>query len=503
WHETIDCACDESPAHRRVRYFTIERPAMLIGRGSERLWTRLTIHQGVEMRRAHAACLTGLVASAIGIFADQALGRPVPPPASGPPMQQHAQPQGETGRLQVPMHPFVANIPGATEVETPEWIVPGTRIAYLCGMGTVNDAAGAFKMVEDPNGPFVDSNGKHFRQGDTVGTPTGNSWYSFADVIAAEPGVVVIANIGYHLGFNGVGSQTPLSMQTAFSHPSGCDFFLHPKLLEQIHGPTSNGVEVMRYNMHHDNGNNYEVVHFVTANSADHRQSQAYDLASGVQLTFTSQVKSTNEAAFKQVGDQFSQTPNASQSLSIMRFISARTLEFPWRNETPPDWAKTMKKARFEGATTFAGPAYTNLPNWSIRQSIDFTTKYVGKTFITYDMSVTQQAPNQQAQTTPSQLAACGPGSIGGLWINPDVLKTLKQGTKFDTDPTTGVKVGVDYVGQDNAGRPVVVIAMGNQVFKSSYIYSAADGKMIGLSRQDVDPTNNVKTLQLQLVGME
>jgi hypothetical protein len=99
---------------------------------------------------------------------------------------------------------------------------------------------------------------------------------------------------------------------------------------------------------------------------------------------------------------------------------------------------------------------------------------------------------------------ATGPGSIGGMWMDPRALQHLRAGQVIDQDPTLASSTAVEYVGNGQDGRPVVVITTTMPGSKGSTVYDAGDGRLLAVTMTETISENGfVRVTQLGLAGME
>jgi len=428
---------------------------------------------------------------------------PVSPPAVPPPAAaQPQQPQASNGQLRLQPHLLVQHLADAQSCPAPEWIVPGTRLSYFSSVSDVEDAAGAVKLVPDPNGNITDSSGNRFSEGNEVTRGVAGAGWDCFDIVAVEPGVVVITMRQY-ANLNGLqGPCIPTNASSVMIHPSGCDYYLHPKLLAQLQESSNNGISVIKGTINH-RGQTYNAVRS-TVEIPNSRQSSMFDLASGVQLTHNSSFEYDKGTAYRASGNTYEGQRRTGRSLANNQFISVRKMELPTEQMALPEWVRTMKRAQYQGMTVDSGTPDMGLGSITVNLSIDVTTQYVGKTFAMYKISVARQMQGVAPMEPTSILTATGPGSVDGFWINPNVLKTMQTGQMLDSDPNTGVQCGVEYVGPGENGSPIVVLTWGNDAYRFSAMYDATDGKLLAASRiEKSQSTGGTLTTQYQLVGME
>jgi len=463
------------------------------------------------MRSITAAAVLSIICASTAM----AQPAPVPPPKSGGsgPVPPPAVGGGGTGgattgtwgtnAVTAPKpHLLVQMLPDAANCPAPEWIVPGTRITYFTSVAQINDAAGATNLVPDPNGNITDASGNKYREGDAVGMGVGGAGWDCLDVIAVEPGVVVLSMVQF---FNSNGLRGPVTYSSTtpmMSHPSGCDYFLHPKLLAQLQQHDTNGVSLLKGTMQH-RGANYDMVRSTVVWDKT-RLSSVYDLTSGVQLTHNSSTQHDGGVAYKQSGDTYDSQRKTGRSLANNQFIEVRKINTPWETMKMPDWVRTMKRAQYRGQRVDSGTPEMGLGRLVTYQTIEYTTAHVGETYAFYTTRAMIQMENMPPMDPISSTAAYGPGSIGGLWMDPAALAKLSTGQLIDADSNIGVKTGAEYAGPGPDGRPIVVIASGNELYKMSQTYDARDGRLLMAAKIEKSAsTGGMITTQMELVGME
>lgn len=434
---------------------------------------------------------------------------PVPPPA-GPSQGGATAPQNpgqpmqpvQPGGLQLKPPLLVQQLPDAMTCPAPEWIVPGMRITYFTSVAQIEDSAGAVKLVPDPNGNITDSNGNRFSEGNPVGNGVGGAGWDCLDVVAVEDGVVVLTMRQFQ-NLNGLqGPCKPFVTSSFLVHPAGCDYYIHPKLLNQLQESSNDGISLLKGTINH-RGTTYNSVRS-TVEIPNTRLSSMYDLASGVQLTHNSSTQHDGGTVYRQSGDKYDPQRKSGRSLANNQFHGVRKLGLPWEDMKMPEWVKTTKALHYRGMITDTGTPEMGLGNLQIALSIDLTTGYVGKTFSAYSLKVTQQFQGMAPIEGGAVIVASGPGSYDGIWMDPAVLQKLEVGQMLDADPNTEVQVGIDYKGQGPNGGNVIVIKYLNSTYQLSAMYDLIDGRLLAANRMEKsESTGGTKTTQYELVGME
>lgn len=429
---------------------------------------------------------------------------PQPPATTTFPATIAQQPPTPSQPIDWPIHYLVMDQPNVRQCPNPDWIKPGARLTFFSASASVQGAGGV-SIVPDPAGDIVDSKGRRYKENPSgsVSGGVGGAGYTIVDVVAVEPGAVVLETRTYLLT---QGMSGPLSMIGEYGvavHPSGCDYFLHPKLLKQIRlvDPDANdqGVSIMR-SSEQFNGKRFDALRFTV--NAKGRGSTVYDLTSGVMLSYQ------GSAATAASGLVFTGTSIKSggggNTYVMNRFVSSRELKLPWLNQQMPDWVRVKKHMSYAGTVTTKGPPNLGIPDVSLAISADIKTTYVGRTWSAHEMRVEQQSAGDLANDPIVVVRATGPGSIGGMWMDPRALQQLRTGQVLDQDSTLASSTAVEYVGNGNDGRPVVVITTTAPTSKGSTIYDATDGKLLSvISTETVSENGFVRVTQLSLASME
>ncbi|MBK9387144.1 MAG: hypothetical protein IPN34_20200 [Planctomycetes bacterium] len=400
------------------------------------------------------------------LAAGAAAQQPVPPPAPA----NQGVPAGQAASTELPVHTLLSALPEAAACGAPDWIVPGMRLSTFSSVSS---------------SPTVGPDGR-------MGKGTAGAGWDITDVVAVEPGVVVLTMRSF-LNANGQqGPAMPNGSRSILVHPSGCDFFLHPRLLEQLQDSSKDGISLRKGTTTH-RGTQYKTI-TSTVEIPGTRLISVYDLTSGVQL-------SHNSGTYTQAP---SFDPNRQNILANNQFHGARRLALPWTAGELPAWVKKMRRASYRGTRIDSGTPQMGLGRLVTNISLEFIPRQAGATFVLFDLKLTQQMeglPPMDATTIP---VAYGPGSKDALWIDPAVLATLRTGQVIDRDGQIGVDLGVEHAGKARDGRSVVVIGERSAGFQTSATYLLSDGRLLATQMvQRSASTGGTVTTSLELVGID
>ncbi len=417
--------------------------------------------------------------------------------------------QQSPGAMQAQMQvdPLVFAVPGAQQTPAPDWLRPGTRLTFYASSSVRNSDSGKPGIRPDPNGDIIDSNGNRWSLTDPDGVghgqagSSGGIGWSIVDVIASEPGVLVLQQVDYLLpkGFNNPARQTATA--PIISHPSGCKFVLHPRLLAQVPSVHQPDITIFQQGYRH-NDRDFNSLR-VVATSAGYEM-EVYDLASGVLLAAGYRVSGSKGHVVDQHGTIHTSSGTTQANL---RFVSSRELPLPWLAQPMqmPAWARQMKRMRYQGHSQLKfqnNHGMGDLPATPV--SAEITTKQVGSNWSLYETSYAEHRNDGLPVIPATGQQASGPGSLMGVWMDPAALKNLRTGQVLDHDQVTGQQTIVEFAGAGQDGRPVVAITSSTAIQKLTNVYDASDGRIVQMMRVDSFPDVQSQTIiTLTLVAME
>lgn len=430
----------------------------------------------------------------IGVFAQGS-----PPQAITQPPASDAQTiaQSPPARELLP-HILFDRIPEARQTPAPDWIKPGTRLVFFSTNAVTQTNPGSMGMKRDPNGNIIDDKGNRWTETEPTGLSGGGVGYTVIDIVASEPGVLVMQNHTYFLP-QGKGGPAVLTGATGtLSHPSGCDFFLHPRLLAQVPSMESQNVVIIRQ-AYDFNSRTYRAMRVSIRNRGI--SSSVFDLTSGV-LLFSRASASQNSG---QVVDRNGNIVDAGATASgTHSFVASRPLNLPWTNSTMPAWVKQTRKLKYSGQMISRSPAGAGLPDLSTALQAEVALTQLGGNWSLHSMT-SMLDTNVGVPNVPSTTElACGPASIDGVWKDPAFLQRLQTGQSLDQDQAVGTQSMVEFAGRGNDGRNIVAITTVTSQQKSTNVYDAGDGRLIQMIQTQSNPGTNLTTItQLNLVGVE
>ncbi|HHI80753.1 MAG TPA: hypothetical protein ENK02_12340 [Planctomycetes bacterium] len=132
-----------------------------------------------------------------------------------------------------------------------------------------------------------------------------------------------------------------------------------------------------------------------------------------------------------------------------------RVLDLPWFQATPPAWTRTVRKMVYRGNMTMFSPG--GMPPTVLPREMVFAfKKHEGKLHMGTLTTKTLKNRLGIPESSNKSLFFETPYKVGGLWIPPKVLNSMKQGV-LDTDPV--LKSTLTYaIQQGNLGKLGVLV---------------------------------------------
>lgn len=398
---------------------------------------------------------------------------------------------------------LVQDVPGAASCPSPDWLKPGMRITYSSTSSVRKSASGAgLRPCEPHETPdFEDTAGRKWKY-DTANPSSGNSsgqvgWMNL-DVIAAEPGMLVLQRTNFllPLGYANPAKQT--TTEPLFAHSSGSRFVLHPALLKQVKQVDDPTLTILQRGFRHNN-QDFNALHVVVRQGGF--QMEVYDLSSGVLLAGGYRA----DAKGRPVLTSNDTVTNADATMQVnYRFVTGRAMNLPWMSGSMPDWVRTMKRMRFAGSKQLKIETYGQPDLPAVPITLDVATQAVGQTWALYATAYSEIRADGVPSIPDEAQMITGPGSVLGMWRDPATLRGLVTGQIIDQDPTTGQTLSVEYAGTGADGRTVVAITAATAVQKLTNVFDARDGRLVQVVRVDHEPSVPSTTIYtLNLVGSE
>jgi hypothetical protein len=409
-----------------------------------------------------------------------------------------------TAHAQAPaVNPLAARqaVPDADEVRqffpelaampVPEWIKVGTRLTYLTSGG---HDEGDGQLIPTPDGKVIEKGtGRrffHWPRDDNY-LPGGGSAFTQVDVAAIAGPIVVLDQGGY--GFEPMSGTLSLDNPTGLATHSGFNtWWVNPAGLRKL--ADSGGGErfvvlEMPYAM---DGQQYRALRIQSMGTGGSYTAYTYDLVSGILLRRV--IVGDPSGVMTETG-QF----RGRRSITVSTLKNSRQLKLPWLDgaqpATVPDWVARINGLTLKGSALFITPGQGQMPATPI--DARYTVRARGTNWLRYSLAMHEIGAAGIAMDATGE-RACGPGSLQGLWIDPQVLQRLAMRQVIDEDPVTRVSTVVTFTGPAPDGRQAVGISQISPKTRIDVYYDAQSGM---LKRHvliwDTPTAQNVRTVDV------
>jgi len=360
----------------------------------------------------------------------------------------------------------------------PAWIQPGLRLTYTTVAASLPGAE--HEYTPDESGRWVDAQGRRYSRREVQGRASHG--YLQANVVALGREHAALQLVFFL--FEGMNTAEPLQkLETGFVAPAGTggDLWLHPDVLRGLLAGRAPGLLVRRASPTIAQAT-YEGVQIIAV-SGPVRGTWTYDLASGVLLESSNVV----ELAGTTRDDGEALAPGSSE-LRFSTFKGSRVLELPWSRAATHPEVLSLASLAYRGSFRVeqAGLVPTPLP-------FDFALEVAGRgpDWLLFRLGGPGAVPGLEDLS----LRVAGNAQLGGLWIPPTGLASLRAGQVLDSDPFTRVTTSVARV----EGGAVVLAQVGPRQ-SGELTYRASDGLLthaIQRERLGIPGMNNVVELEL------
>lgn len=365
----------------------------------------------------------------------------------------------------------------------PPWVVAGLRITYSSAVATI--PAGSYELIEDPNGPLLDPvTGKRYRESYTsnpqaaaAGGNTGSGRGIDEITVVAVEGADVVLSRSYTFGDPISGARyigLATSEQVAGDRVNGA--WIRPDLLATMKTGELGNVMVLRGPVTVA-GTSYEAVSLVDPTPGNYAFF-AYDAATGIQLHAALRTGGLNGQPLQ---------------LWLTELLGTRQLAIPGFGSAVPRWLAARPELAYSGTRQFAliGDPMNNTQSDPMTSRTTFTES--GATWATWSTTETASIPSL---ALPAQSSGATSGA-GPYWWDPTALASMTAGQVLDTDPYTGMTIGVQELAQGSFGPAVVVVsAMPGLSIEARY--DTATGVMTGQTVVSIDSAITTSTIELQ-----
>jgi hypothetical protein len=361
--------------------------------------------------------------------------------------------------------------PRAADVEAPAWVRAGTRLLYTTRTFTI--AGDAKEVYLDDLGQWID--------GATGAPPPADgelAGFAAVDVGFVDRAIVQATVRRYEKDAQG---RIRFRASSGIVANAGCagDWWIHPEVLQGLQDLDQEGLYIARVTSEID-GRSFNALCIETDDVRGYRCS-VYDLTTGQMLMFGRATPAGGAAVGRTM-------------LTSYRLRRVREIDVPWRHAAPPSWVGQVKSIRYEGTQTHQSPGS---PAASRAANLTLSTRSCGERWLRYasDLRIAAAA----ALPAEQHLDECsaGPGSLGAIWVGPELFAALAPGQVIDEDDLLKTKFLV--TARDSAG---ITLSEVGDAHRIDHVYDPATGllKQIKLTAQS-GPTTI--TTQLSLTKKE
>ena len=418
------------------------------------------------------------------------LGTPTPGP--GQPTPGPGQPSGGPIALPTPGGPLIlpTPAPGQPAGGAPAWIAPGVRLTWYVAAASV--AQSRYSFVEEACTPssWRTQDGMCYRRTDESGEGQGGGsgdGYSQLDIVALDGGRVSINSDLYGIDhINGVFLWTPIGGASVDAQ-SLDGAWANPAELARMAAQGVSGLQVMR-GPFPLGSNTFDSVALVSGLGTSAYQSYVYDLASGLLLS----AQSSTAGAVSPVRAVGEAPPVGNTQLTMARFVGLRTRSLPGSGAANPDWLARTSELTYTGIRNWTNPIDPSSGNLNFDMSHIVALEAGGSNWANY--SARTLVPGLAVDTTMRGVA----GATGPYWYSPPALAAVSAGQVLDSDPVTGERTTVFFVGQGGSGNQEVTLETSLPGVTNRLTYDATSGMLLAF--ESLQPATGMTTT-MQLVG--
>lgn len=342
---------------------------------------------------------------------------------------------------------LVAIMPQLKKLGAPEWVKPGMRLTYHASSALAG--AGALPGDEDKVSRY---SGAGLVQIDIGAMAEG--------AVAADSKIWTIDPMG----------KLPPTISTFAGRTvlpaAGAEYWVHPDALKELAERPIQPLRVvrMKYTL---NKKMYDAIRLETGRGAGvEMKSLTYDAATGMLLLSTTAVRMVARRG------PTDPNPTAMTHLTRTEFVSARQVNWPWIEDGMPEFAGKTRAMKFGGmqrVTTAVGAV--EYPVFGT-----FTLGKAGKNFLPYHQTFAIRSDPLPQTVEYDRISAAG--VLGGLYVSPKVLASLKPQQVIDEDPATGARTAT---GVFQRGARTISIAEYNPACMAEYTYDTQSGMLVGV----------------------
>jgi hypothetical protein len=360
-------------------------------------------------------------------------------------------------------------VPAAATAGPPPAIKTGTRLTYF-GMSASVPGAGR-QLVLDDNGHWIDKGtGQRYSEENVPGA--GGAGFNVVHVGYVDRDIVQLSSKLYL--WDPMTRQSSYSMGSGIVGHAGCaaDYWIHPDVLKTVADADQGGVRIMRmpYNL---NNRVYNAIRFQVT-SAKGYQAYVYDLASGLMIFHGSSTQGASVWTPPIGGSGQAGVGQGSTQLVTGWIVEVKDIDVPWKQMPPPQWVGQFRAIQFAGvqSSIVAGAG-----QFDRQMQLTVTPKERGREWVRFSSASIIQSVAGLPPEQGEAIGTSGVATLGGLWVPPEALATMRQGQVLEQNEHVGTTMTVSAAG----GGAVMISEVGPK-HRIDCTYDVRNGVLNGMN---------------------
>jgi hypothetical protein len=330
-------------------------------------------------------------------------------------------------------------VPAAAQTGAPPCIKPGTRLIYFGMTASIPGSRG--KLVQDDAGNWVDKNtGKRYREEEIHSG--GSAAFNVIQVGYVGGGIAQLSTKLYTL--DTATKKCMFGVGGGLVGHAGCaaDYWIHPDVLRQVQEVNAEGIRILRMPYTVD-GKTYNAIRFQRDELSGY-QARVYDLETGLLIFYGLRVQGPSVMTAPIGGSGRAGMGEGSSQVATGWIVEVTDIDVPWKNAPAPDWIGQFQQLSYRGVqTSEVAVAGTKLDR---PMTVTLTPKARGPGWVRFTNHFVIQSIQGMPPEQAAQDGASGGASVGGLWIPPAALSSLRPGQVIETNGKVGTSVVVSDI---------------------------------------------------------
>ena len=381
-------------------------------------------------------------------------------------------------------------VPAAAAAPAPPVIKPGTRLTYFGMTASIPGSYG--KLVQDDNGTWMDKEtGKRYREEDIGGA--GSAAFNVISVGHVGGGVALLSTKIYTFDIST--KKCTFGVGGGLVGHAGCaaDYWIHPDVLKQVQEVNTQGVRILRmpYTVA---GKTYKAIRMQSEDKSGY-QARVYDLETGLMIFHGSRVQGASVVTPPFGGSEQTGIGEGSTQVVTGWIVEVKDIDVPWKNAAAPKWINEFKQLSYKGVQTSEVAAAGTRLNRAMTATV--TPKASGPGWVRFtNRYLFESLPGMRPEEA-LQDGACGLATIGGLWVPPEGLASLRPQQVIETNDKVGTRVIISDVRQGS-----VTISEIGPLHRSDCTYDAKTGMLSAMTLTQQIGLAKI-THRIQLTGQQ